>query len=94
MSIGYIPRKRAIAKKKRKLRKKYKNFSCDTCVKCHNLTCKKRYKAIRFGRILVTYYENCPDWQVDRDYIPIPHEKLQVMTPEKKKRKISWKKKS
>ena len=89
MSIGYIPRKRAIAKKKKKLRKKYKNFSCDTCVKCHNLTCPKRYKGTRHG-ILVTYYENCPDWQVDRDYIPIPPEKLEFITPKKKERKIRW----
>jgi hypothetical protein len=79
MSIGYIPKKRAKARKQRRLRKKYKNFSCSTCQKSHNLSCPKRYQSYRYGGILVTTYENCPDWKAHKPQKPEP------VTPEKKK---------
>lgn len=83
MSIGYMPKKRKKIKRMRRLRKKYGNFSCNTCEKSHNLTCKKRYQATRFGSIMVSYYANCPDWKPDKTYMP--PESLTPTLPEKKK---------
>jgi len=85
MSIGYIPKRRAKTARMRKARKKYKNFSCYTCVKCHNLSCRKRYHPTPYGSLIITYYENCPDWKFDKDYIYIPPEKLGIMVSKKKK---------
>ena len=83
MSIGYIPKKRKQIKRMRRARKKYKNFSCATCEKSKNITCRKRYQSSRIGGILISYYENCPDWKADKTYIPI--EKVASVVPEKKK---------
>ena len=66
MSKGYVSKKRAKAKKQRRLRKKYHNFSCDTCVKAHNFACLKRYQPIRYGSCVVTRYEFCPEWKADK----------------------------
>ena len=79
MSIGYVPKKRKQIKRMRRARKKYKNFSCFTCEKSHNITCQKRYQSSRIGGIIVSYYENCPDWKA---YIP---PKTEPETPKKKK---------
>ena len=72
MSIGYIPKKRAKAKKQRRLRKKYKNFSCETCAKREfgykDGPCKKRYQSSRIGGIWVGNYENCEYWKADPNY--------------------------
>lgn len=71
MSIGYIPKKRAKEKRLQRLRKKYKNFSCDTCAKSHfdyELgPCKKRYQTTRGGTLIVGYYENCVEWKADNE---------------------------
>jgi len=83
MSIGYIPKRRAKARKQRRLRKKYKNFSCSTCEKSHNLTCNKRYQASRIGGVLVSYHEICPDWKAYKNYATPTNPKPTV--PEKKK---------
>ena len=73
MSIGYIPKKRAKVRRLRRLRKKYKNFSCDTCAKRHFDyplgPCKKRYQASCVGGLWVGYYENCDQWKADKDYV-------------------------
>ena len=37
MSMGYIPKKRLYVKRQRKLREKYKNFSCITCERAYAL---------------------------------------------------------
>ena len=72
MSIGYIPKKRAQAKRLRRLRKKYKNFSCETCAKRHldyvGGPCRRRYRASRIGGIWVSNYENCDQWKADSNY--------------------------
>ncbi len=83
MSIGYMPKKRKQIKKMRRLRKKYKNFSCYTCEKSHNLTCKKRYQSSRIGGILVSYYENCPEWEPDKSLVTT--KKVKTVIPETKK---------
>ena len=57
MGRGHIPKKRLYLMKQRKLRKKYKNFSCQTCAKgfCGIPTPP-------FGTI-IAYRENCPNWK-------------------------------
>ena len=72
MSIGYIPKKRAKARKLRRLRKKYKNFSCETCAKRHldyeYGPCRKRYLR-SYGGIWVANYENCDQWKADKIHV-------------------------
>jgi len=63
MSIGYIPKRRAKIKRMRRARKKYKNFSCITCEKRHNVTCSKRYHL----KSITTNFEYCPDWKAHKD---------------------------
>lgn len=90
MSIGYIPKKRAKARKQRRLRKKYKNFSCETCAKRHwdykDGPCRKRYQASRIGGIWVGNYENCDQWKADPNYNREQAELLQKKVTKKKKR--------
>lgn len=90
MSIGYIPKKRAKARKQRRLRKKYKNFSCETCAKRHldykDGPCKKRYQASRIGGILVSFYENCDQWKADPNYNREKSELLGKKVLKRKKR--------
>ena len=90
MSIGYIPKKRAQARKQRKLRKKYKNFSCESCAKRHLDyplgACKKRYQASRIGGIWVSFYENCDEWKADPNYNREQVELLKKKVLKKKKR--------
>ena len=63
MSKGYIPKKRLKEKRLRRLRKKYKNFSCDTCAKKQMGSCEKRYQPTKGGTLMVCYYENCDEWK-------------------------------
>lgn len=63
MSIGYIPKKRAKAKRLRKLRKKYENFSCTTCAKASFGMCKKAYVPTPPIGLFVCTYENCDEWK-------------------------------
>ena len=73
MSIGYVSKKRAKIKRMRKLKKKYKNFSCGTCAKRHFDykfgPCKKRYQATNAGTLLVGYFEHCEKWKSDQKYV-------------------------
>ena len=58
MSMGYISKKKLYTRRQRKLRKKYKNFSCDTC--------EKRICGVSFGPFGVAVLrrqENCPNWK-------------------------------
>jgi len=41
MSMGYIPKKRKKVRHQRRMRKKYKNFSCETCRYAEGF-CRKR----------------------------------------------------
>ena len=88
MSIGYIPKKRAKVRKQRRLRKKYKNFSCETCAKRHwdykDGPCRKRYPTI--GGIWSGDYENCEYWKADPNYNREQAEKPQKKVIKKKKR--------
>lgn len=90
MSIGYIPKKRAKAKRLRRLRKKYKNFSCETCAKRHwdykDGPCRKRYQASRIGGIWVSFYENCDEWKADPNYNRAESELLREKILKRKKR--------
>lgn len=56
MSMGYIPKKKLQTKRQRKIRKKYKNFSCQSCEKrCIIPTSPQS--------MIVPKMENCPKWQ-------------------------------
>lgn len=61
MSMGYIPKKKLKARKQRKLRKKYNNFSCASC--------EKRVCGIPtgIGIAIVGPKENCPNWKKKLD---------------------------
>lgn len=57
MSIGYIPKKKLYARRQRKLRKKYNNFSCSSCAKgCCGIPTHP------FG-VIIIHRENCPNWK-------------------------------
>jgi len=90
MSIGYIPKKRAKVRKQRRLRKKYKNFSCESCAKRHldykDGPCRKRYPTRRMGGILVCFYENCDQWKADPNYNRVEAELLRKKVLKRNKR--------
>lgn len=65
MSIGYISKKRLATKRKQRLRKKYKNFSCETCAKSGFGNCKKKYVPTPIG-ILVGNFESCYEWKAKK----------------------------
>lgn len=56
MSMGYIHRKKLNARKQRKLRKKYNNFSCSSCAKNCGIPTPP------IGGIII-YRENCTNWK-------------------------------
>jgi len=87
MSIGYIPKKRAKARKVRRLRKKYKNFSCLTCAKNHlgEGFCKKKYIPTPPIGILICNYENCDEWKADPNYNRAEAEMLRDKVLKRKK---------
>lgn len=60
MSMGYMPKKQKFARRQRRMRKKYKNFSCITCDK--NLRCRKRIIPTPPLGLIVTNFEFCPEW--------------------------------
>lgn len=80
MSKGYIPKRRAQIRKNRKLRKKYKNFSCETCAKRHFADCKKRFIPTPPIGLIVSSYENCNEWKADKE------PRLKIETTLKKRR--------
>ena len=55
MSWGYIPKKLKRQRRQSLLRKKYKNFSCDTC-RLTDICCS--LEKFRNGRV-----EFCPSWK-------------------------------
>ena len=57
MSMGYIPKKKLYLRRQRKLRKKYKNFSCATCDKGICAIPTPPFGAIMIRRV------NCPNWK-------------------------------
>lgn len=59
MSMGYIPKKRLYIKRQRKLRKKYKNFSCITCAKA--IGCK--YKTVCPFGVIMGNIKKCQYWK-------------------------------
>lgn len=66
MSIGYIPKKRKNARHHRRMRKKYKNFSCLTCA--FDSTCFKRERRFSFSRgVEFLNVEYCPDWKASEE---------------------------
>lgn len=67
MSMGYIPRKRLQIRRMRKLRKKFKNFSCETCAKRHFIICEKRFVPTPPVGLIVARYENCDEWKADKE---------------------------
>ena len=61
MSIGYMPKKLKNARRQRRMRKKYKNFSCTTCA--YNHWCRKRIGRTPAGVVITKgSLEFCPDW--------------------------------
>ena len=71
MSMGYIPKKRLYIKRQRKLRKKYKNFSCETCAKTHNWEeyghlCSHRYELTRSFGMTIYNVQNCKYWKASK----------------------------
>lgn len=83
MSIGYMPKKRKQIKKMRRLRKKYKNFSCATCENAKTLSCLRRNLLLPNGNALIGYCENCPEWEPDKSLVTT--KKVKTVIPEKKK---------
>lgn len=55
MSWGYVPKKLKYARRQRRARKKWKNFSCETCKYGEGWCWNRQYGAI------VTF---CPKWKV------------------------------
>ena len=65
MSIGYMPKKLKYARRQRRMRKKYKNFSCTTCA---DNPCWRRSRLTPFGAfIAVGNVEFCPYWSASDD---------------------------
>ena len=60
MSIGYVPKKRKLAKHQRRMRKKYKKFSCLTCA--YGSTCIKRERRYTCVGVKLSNVEFCPNW--------------------------------
>ena len=61
MSIGYMPKKLKNARRQRRMRKKYKNFSCTTCA--DNPCWRRRSRLTPFGAIITKgNVEFCPYW--------------------------------
>lgn len=67
MSMGYIPKKRLYLKRQRKLRKKYKNFSCETCEKSGFGGCNHRYIPTQPFGMIVCYVQNCKYWKARKE---------------------------
>lgn len=67
MSMGYIPKKRLYLKRQRKLRKKYKNFSCETCGKRSFGECNHRYLPTQPFGIIVCNVSNCKYWKASEE---------------------------
>lgn len=68
MSMGYMPKKVKYAKRQQRLRKKYKNFSCQTCK--YSSFCKHKISSTLIGVIVVK--ENiqfCPHWKAEKSKI-------------------------
>lgn len=65
MSWGYVPKKLKYARRQRRMRKKYRNFSCYTCRNWK--FCKKRYIPTPPIGIARFTLENCPDWKVNKE---------------------------
>lgn len=63
MSWGYVPKKLRQARRYRRSRKKYKNFSCLTCAYGEGV-CLERRKRIGYGLTEKTIVEYCKDWTV------------------------------
>ena len=68
MSMGYIPKKKLYVRRQRKLRKKYKNFSCKTCAKTHDWSecgtlCSHRYELTQPFGMVVSNVQNCKYWK-------------------------------
>lgn len=60
MSMGYIPKKKLYARRQKKLRKKYLNFSCDSCATSCGIPTPP------FG-IIIIHRKNCPNWKRDKN---------------------------
>ena len=86
MSMGYIPKKRLYLKRQRKLRKKYKNFSCETCAKTHDWEyyghlCSHRYELTRPFGMIVSNVQNCKYWKASKQKLqPIYQDKSKLST--------------
>lgn len=60
MSIGYMPKKLKNARRQKRMRKKYQNFSCKTCSKASY--CKIRLVPTPPIGVAIFNREFCPEW--------------------------------
>jgi hypothetical protein len=84
MSIGYIPKKLKYARRQKRLRKKYKNFSCLTC-RSADLWCSERHKRTARRASNDKNVENCKYWKPSLEMKQEP--KQTSVISDKKKRK-------
>lgn len=65
MSWGYVPKKLKYARRQRRAREKWRNYSCYTCRDWNR--CKKRYIPTPPIGVASFTIENCPDWKAKKN---------------------------
>ena len=84
MSWGYVPKKLKKARRQKRLRKKYKNFSCVTCAYGRGCCPKSNvyYRALWHGEGAII--KNCTSWEASTEAKAAKGDANKASTTEKK----------